>query len=367
MKILSAHFLKEFYTTFFFCLLTLLFVFLVTQGFIQLADLLFNKEIDLFLLLNLLGLTLPFLLTFIIPTSVLVASLLTFGRLSHDNEIVALRAGGINLLWVIFPLLVSVVVLCLFSFILSDRVASFSHYAHRKVLTRIGVENPAAILEEGTFIKKFKNFVIFIYEIDKNKLKGIRIYQPQEGKPTRTIVAHKGEFISIPEKNVVKLKLIEGTSDEPDPNDSSKLYKLHFKTYDLPLNVSGMKGAEELGKKPKDMSVKELKDEIRRLGEEGIKATYPLAAEIHNKIALSLSALAFLLVGIPLGITTRRSEKSIGFGFGLILATAYWVLLMGGKALAQKGLTDPFCSLQFSNLVIGGMGLTLFTRIVKDS
>src|SRR3989338_7046278 len=84
MKILSAHFLKEFYTTFFFCLLTLLFVFLVTQGFIQLADLLFNKEIDLFLLLNLLGLTLPFLLTFIIPTSVLVASLLTFGRLSHD-------------------------------------------------------------------------------------------------------------------------------------------------------------------------------------------------------------------------------------------------------------------------------------------
>lgn len=367
MRILSGHFLKEFYTTFFFCLLILLFVFLVTQGFIQLADFVFNKEINLFLLLKLLGLTLPFLLTFIIPMSILVASLLTFGRLSHDNEITALRAGGVGLLPVVAPLVVSVVVLCLFSFLLSDRVASFSHYAHRKVLARIGVESPAAILEEGTFIKKFKNFVIFIYEIDKNKLKGIRIYQPQEGKSTRTIIAHKGEFISIPEKNVVKLKLIEGTSDEPDPHDPSKLYKLHFKTYDLPLNVSGMKESEGLGKKPKDMSVQELRNEIRRLGEEGIKATYPLAAEIHNKIALSLSALAFFLIGVPLGITTRRSEKTIGFGLGLILATAYWVLLMGGKALAQKGLTDPFCSLQFSNLVIGGLGLYLFTRMVRDS
>lgn len=313
------------------------------------------------------GMTLPFLLTFIIPMSVLVASLLTFGRLSHDNEIVALRAAGINLLSAVAPLVISVVILCLFSFILSDQVASFSHYAHRKALTKIGVENPAAILEEGTFIKKFKNFVIFIYEIDKNKLKGIRIYQPQEGKPTRTIVAHKGEFISIPEKNVVKLKLIEGSSDEPDPNDPSKLYKLHFKTYDLPLNVSKLKDSDELGKKPKDMSVKELRNEVDRLGEEGIKATYSLATEIHNKIALSLAALSFILAGIPLGIATRRSERSIGFGLGLILATAYWALLIGGKALAQKGLTDPFCSLQFSNLVIGGLGLTLFTRMVKNS
>jgi len=112
----------------------------------------------------------------------------------------------------------------------------------------------------------FKNFIIFIYEIDKNKLKGIRIYQPQEGKPTRTIVAQKGELISIPEKSVIKLKLIQGTSDEPDPKDPAKLYKLNFKTYDLPLNIQGMRTPETLGKKPKDMSIKELRDEIDELG-----------------------------------------------------------------------------------------------------
>jgi len=159
---------------------------------------------------------------------------------------------------------------------------------------------------------------------------------------------------------------MEGTSDEPDPKDPAKLYKLDFKTYDLPLNVSEIKDSEKVGKKPKDMSVKELKNEIDRLGEEGIRATYPLAAEIQNKIALSLSSFAFFLIGIPLGITTRRSQRSTGFGAGLALMTLYWILLIGGKTLAQKGLAPPFVSLEFSNLVVGSIGAFLFLRTVKS-
>ena len=329
------------------------------------ADLVFNKDVDVFLISKMVLYSLPFVLTFIIPMSVLVASLLTFGRLSHDNEILAMRASGVSTARILPPFLVATTILCLTSFLLGDLVASTSHYQYRRLLAQMGIENPAAILEEGTFIKKFKNFVIFIYEIDRNRLKGVRIYQPQEGKPTRTIIAQRGELISIPEKNIIKLRLMHGTSDEPDPNDETKLYKLNFKTYDLPLNPSGAAPSEELGKKPKDMTVKELRAEIKRLGESGIGATYPLSAEIHNKIALSLSGLSFLLIGIPLGITTKRSEKSISFGISLFLLAFYWVLLVGGKALAQKVVIPPLPSLQISNLVIGGAGLFLLTRLVR--
>jgi len=366
MRILRNHILLEFAGPFSFCLLTLLFVFLLGKGFVQMADLIFNKSVDPLLILKLLVFTSPFLLMFIIPMAVLVATLLTFGKLSFDNEIMAIRASGVSILKIAKPLIISVCVLSLFSFLLSDRIASVSHFAYRRILMQIGIQSPAAALEEGTFIKKFKNFVIFVYEIDKNKLKGIRIYQPQEGKPTRTIIAQKGELISIPERGIIKLKLIHGTSDEPDPKDPAKLYKLNFKTYDLPLNVSGLKDAEELGKKAKDMTIKELRNEIKRLGESGIQGTYPLAAEIHNKIALSLSSIAFLLIGIPLGITTRRSEKSLSFGIGLVLMTLYWVLLIGGMALAQKGMAPPFLALQFSNIVVGGLGLFLFVKLVKS-
>jgi lipopolysaccharide export system permease protein len=366
MKILRDHVLKEFCGPLVFCLTSFIFVLLMGRGIVQMADLVFNKNVDFFLILKVLVLSFPFLLTFVIPMSVLVASLLTFGKLSSDNEIVAIRASGVSMMHIVKPLLATVGILVLFSFLLSDRIASASHYEYRKTWTRLGLESPAAALEEGTFIKRFKNFVIFIYEIDKNKLKGIRIYQPQEGKPTRTIIAQKGELISIPEKNIIKLKLIHGTSDEPDPKDPAKLYKLNFKTYDLPLNIGMLKEDETLGKKPKDMSIKELRNEIERLGVAGIKATYPLSAEIHNKIALSFSSIAFLLIGIPLGITTRRSEKSVSFGISLVLLILYWIVFIGGKTLAQKGLAPPFVALQFSNFLVGGIGVYLFTRLVRS-
>lgn len=338
---------------------------LLGRGLVQMADLIFNKDVDIILILKLLLYSFPYLLTFIIPISVLVATLLSFGKLSLDNEIMAIRASGISIVRLVSPLIVSVLILCLSSFLLSDQIASASLHAYRQLLTQIGIESPQAALEEGVFIKKFKNFVIFIYEIDKNKLKGIRIYQPQEGKPTRTIIAQKGELISVPEMNMIKLKLIHGVSDEPDPKDPAKLFKLNFKTYDLPLNISNIKQPQEISKKPKDMMIRELRDEIDRLGKEGIKATYPLSAEIHNKIAIAFSSLAFLLIGIPLGITTRRSEKSISFGISLGLMTLYWLLLIGGKTLAQKGMAPPFLALQFSNFLVGGLGVLLFYRLAK--
>ena len=365
MKILRDHILSEFLNPFLGTIFGLVSLFILGRGIIQMADFVFNKSVDIRLIAQLFLYSLPFMLIFIIPIAVLIATLMTFRRLSTDNELTAMRASGISLSRIVTPLFVLVFILSLVSLILSDRIASASHYNYRLLLARIGIENPAAALEEGTFIKKFKNFVIFIYEIDKNKLKGIRIYQPQPGRPVRTIVAQKGELISIPERGIIKLKLIHGTSDEPDPKDPTKLYKINFKSYDLPLNISDVKESNMPGKKPKDMSIRELSREIERLGESGIKATYSLSAEIHNKIALAFSSFAFLLIGIPLGITTRRGDKSMSYGLSLIVVTFYWMMLIGGKALAQKGLAPPLLSLEFSNLVVGLIGFVMYRRLAK--
>lgn len=366
MKILRDHLLKEFFVTFFSCLVGLLLAFLLGRGLVQMADLIFNKDVDVFLIVKILFYSMPFLLTFIIPMSVLIATLLAFGKLSADHEITAIRACGISIFKLSKPLFISVILLCLASFVMSDQIASQTHYMYRQTLAKIGLENPTAALEEGLFIKKFRNFVIFVYEIDKKKLKGIHIYQRQEGKPTRTIMAQKGEFISIPEKNIVKLKLVQGVSDEPDPKDPSKLYKLAFKTYDLPLTIQDTKHAQQLTKKPKDMSNRELKAEIRALGESGIKEAYRLASEIHNKYAVALSSLAFLLVGIPLGIQTRRSEKSVGFAISLLVMAFYWAFLLAGKSLAQKGSVPAWAGLQIANSLLTVLGAFLFYRLEKN-
>jgi lipopolysaccharide export system permease protein len=366
MKILRDHVISEFLNPFVMSLVGLISLFLLGRGIIQMADFIFNKSVDFWLVAQLLLYSLPFMLIFVIPMAVLVATIIAFRKLSADNELTALRASGVSISKLTSPLFVVVFILCLVSLLLSDKVASVSHYHYRVLLAKIGLENPSAALEEGTFIKTFKNFVIFIYEIDKNKLKGIRIYQPQEGRPARTIVAQKGELISIPERGIIKLKLVHGTSDEPDPKDPTKLYKLNFKTYDLPLNLSDLKGeANKPGKKAKDMSIRELRSEIERLGEAGIKATYSLSAEIHNKIAMAFSSFALLLIGIPLGITTKRGDKSVSYAMSLIVFVFYWTLLIGGKALAQKGMAPPLLALQFANVFIGLIGFWMYRRLVR--
>lgn len=365
MKILRDHVLREYCESLAFTIVLILFVFMLGSGLVKMADLIFNKQVDLVLILKFLYYSLPFMLIFVVPVSVLLTTLIIFGKLSVDNEIMAMRVSGVSLFDIAKPLFFVIFIVCLLSFEMSDKIASVAHFESRKVMKQIGLQSPTAALEEGTFVKKFKNFVIFIYEIDKNDLKGIRIYQPQEGRPTRTIVAQRGEVVSIPEEGLIKLRLINGTSDEPDPKDPSKLYKLNFRTYDLPLNISDMGKVEELGKKPKDMTVRELRAEIERLGAAGIKATYQLAAEIHNKYAMAFSSLAFFLIGIPLGIQTKRSEKSVNFGIALVLMTLYWTLLLAGKGFAQKGVVPAFWALQFSNFVVGGLGLWLFARLAR--
>ena len=112
-----------------------------------------------------------------------------------------------------------------------------SHFASRKILKEIGIRSPAAYIEAGTFVKDFEGYIIFVHEVKGNILKNIRIYQPQENRSTRTITARQGEFISAPERDVIKLKLIDGTSEEPDINNPSHFYKLNFKTYYMTLNA----------------------------------------------------------------------------------------------------------------------------------
>ena len=83
----------------------------------------------------------------------------------------------------------------------------------------------------------------------KNKLYNVRIYEPQgEGKPTRTIVAKSGEFIAVPEKNTIKLKLVDGTSDEPDPENPKNFYKLNFKTYFMNLALDQQQDISKIEK-----------------------------------------------------------------------------------------------------------------------
>jgi lipopolysaccharide export system permease protein len=362
MKILRTYILKELFGPFIFSLLVFTFV-LLMGNLIKLAELVIAKGVELVAVAKLFLYLIPYLLTYTLPMALLTSILLSFGRLSSDNEVTAMKASGVSLYRIIPSLVIIGIIFSLASIILNDRVLPKAHFASRRTLTEIGVRSPAAYLEPGTFIKSFANYIIFIYGIEGNKLTNVRIYEPQgESKSTRTIVANRGEFVPLVEKKIVKLKLIDGTSDEPDPKVPNKFYKLNFKNYYLTLNLLEQSGST-VEKKPRDMTIIELKNEAKKLRSDNIDPA-PLFTEIHRKISLSFASLVFILIGFPLGVIAKREEKSIGFGIALLVILIYYLLLLAGEALALRGILKPHISMWAPDFLLGIAGIFLIWRIV---
>ena len=343
-----------------------LFTFILLVGnLVKLADLLINKGIPPLAILQMFSLLIPTLLSHTVPMGVLTGTLLAFGKLSNDREILAMRTSGISLLAIAAPVLTIGFIVSLALIPINDRVVPWTHYATRQLFKEVGIRNPTAFLEPGTFIREFKPYILFLYGVDGNKLSKVRIYQPQEGHPTRTIVAERGEFIPLPAERRVVLKLYDGTADQPDTKDPSKFYKMQFETYSMNLDLlKGGADPKNLSRKPKDMNLAQLEEEIGRLEAQGIDTT-PLKIETQNRIAFSFSPFIFMLIAIPLGITTRRAQRSVGFGLSLLVFLGYYLFLILGQTLGERGLVAPGPALWMPNLIGLAVGIVLMWRSGK--
>ena len=361
MKILRNYILNEFVSLLILSVLLLTFVMLL-GNLIKITDLVINKGVDIFSVGKLFIYMIPDLFVYTLPISVLSALMLSLGRLSHDNEIVAIRSSGINLIRIIFPLFTMGVILSLLLVIFNTRTIPYVHYARRKALIEVGVRSPQAALEPGVFITSFEKYILFIYEIKENKLYNIRIYEPNENGATRTIVAKRGEFISDPVKKAVRLKLIDGAADEPDPNNPKNFYKLHFKTNFLTLNLGEKAKREEIEKKPKDMTLEELSKETQKMKSQGIDIA-PLLTEAAKRISLAFSCVIFIIIGCPLAIITKRRERSINFAIAFLIAGVYYLLLLGSEALSLQGNINPQLAMWLPNIILGSIGIILTLKL----
>jgi len=364
MRILRNYILKEFVGPFLLSLGVLSFVMILVGNLKRIADLIINKGVDIFSVMKIFLFLMPYIATYTLPISALIAVLLSLGRFSGDNEIIAIRSSGINLFRLIAPLLIVGLIFSLGLAIFNDKAVSYSHFAYRKTLKEIGIKNPTAAFEEGVFINSFQKYVLFIYHVDqkKNRLNNIRIYEPQgEDKPTRTIVAKSGEFIALPDKNMIKLKLIDGTSDEPDPENPTNFYKLNFRSYFMNLNLAQMQ-ERIVDKKTKEMSIRELKAEAKKLIKSGINPI-PLVVEIHKKFAMAFSCFVFMLLGVSLGIITRRREKTVNIGMAILIIICYYPFFIGCEALAIQGYLPAALAMWLPNIIFGSIGAYLTYKL----
>lgn len=323
---------------------------------IQLTNLVINKGVNITTIGKAFLLMIPVFLGYTIPIACLISVILAFSRFSADNEILAMRASGIHLGQLLIPLVILGFAVSLFLIVLNERVIPYAHHEQRRILKNLGAENPTAMLEAGMFIHAFENQIIFIHKIDGNKMSNVTIYQPKPDGPTRTIIAKRGEFTPVPGKNQIKLKLMDGTSDEPNLENPDNFYKLNFRDYFMTLDLSNNK--KKIEKKPQSMTLKELTTEIAKLERLFIDTTR-LRTEYFRKITWSFSPLIFTLIGFPLAAITNRREKSANVVIAILCFAFYYLLSLGCEALSKKGVLPPALIMWTPNTIAGTAALIL--------
>ena len=371
MKILRDYILKEIMSPLIGSLAVFTFVLLIGNIF-KLADLMINKGVDVRDVIRLFLYLIPYILSYTIPMAILTATMVCFGRLASDNEVIAMKASGISLYKIGLPVIVLAFIISLASVYLNDRILPASHFASYRLVKGVALKNPEAYLEPGIFIKTFKGYIVRIDKIEGKDLEGILIYQLQDKGPTRTVIAESGKFISHADKGLITLRLSDGSVDEPNPRDPSIFYKLLFKTYDMTLDLDENISLDDINKKPKSMTIRELKDDIAALKASGVGSEHikrdinRRLTEIHRKIAMAFSSFVFVLVALPLAINTKKREKSVGFAMSLIVLTFYYLLLFGGMAMSLRDIIPPIAGVWAANLIYFIIGLILTFVVIEQ-
>lgn len=357
MKILRNYLLKDFISSFFFSILAVTMA-LMLGNLILLMDMVFKgfHIIDAF---KIFGLHLLSLLAVIIPPSLLMATLLSVGRLVADNELVAINVAGISLTKIMSLFLIIAVILGLTLFILNDKIVPDFHYNYR-VNKHVSPKDISAIIEPGiVYSENLKNITLYIRDKKGNILKNIYISEESDTGANRLVYAKSGEFIV--DNGTLKLKLEQGFRDEV--NADNELYRLKFKLlfYNIPLKEAMEDQPKKIDKKASDMSMDELKQQINRLTKRGIPSLN-FSTEFYKRINLAVSPIIFVILGFGISLVVKHREKSINFLAAFLTTAIYYIFLVLGEALSESGLVDPILSMSIPNILIFVVGGFLFIK-----
>ena len=91
-----------------------------------------------------------------------------------------------------------------------------------------------------------------------------------------------------------------------------------------------------------------------------------LSCQIHLRWALAVTPFLFALLGIPLAVRVHRGGRSIGFGLSLLIMVLYYVLVMGGTGIGQRGLWPPWLAVWMGNVILLGASVGFFGRFAKQ-
>jgi LPS export ABC transporter permease LptF/LPS export ABC transporter permease LptG len=303
--------------------------------------------------------TVPLALTYTIPMSVLVGILIGLSRLAADSEITAMRASGMGV-WdfgralAIFVLAAWLLALGNGLYLAPWSMASLGHLEEQLKGSQVSFEVQPRVFYEG-----FPKIVLYVQDVHTAQgaavWKGVFLADISDAANPRITLAHEG--ILVPEgQDRLHLHLVDGSTHETDPKQADHYQISTFDQTDIPIDLPSTENKAEEQIPVGLVSTWSLRDYAKRV--DPVSARWYLI-EFHRRFALPTACLVLAMVGIPLGLSSKKSGKSGGFVLTIVLVFLYYFVSLIGVSLARQGTVPPALGAWLANIVFFAAALFL--------
>ena len=348
-------------------LLFLTMVFLMTK-IVKITKMIVNYNVSPGTIGLILMYSIPHFLVFVVPMSVMMAILLTLMRMSGDNEIIALKSGGVSLYRLLPPVIILAVAGCLATLFMTVYGMPQGKLAIRQLTYQMLASNTDIGLKARTFNNQFKGVTLYVNEVNlqNRRLKDVFIEDRRNPKAVSTIVAPEGLLLRDSEGRATRLRLYKGMINQVE-REKQSANATYFTTYDINLvNMAQMMGMRRYSRKDEnEMSIAELKEHISKVRETPEKY-FEALIELHQKFSVPVACLALGILAIPLGVELKTTRRSAGLGMGMFIFILYYVLMTAGRVFGQMGFYHPAIGLWAPNVLVGIGGTIMLIRTANE-
>ena len=379
-------------------------VLVLGQVFKKLLDLLVEGVLPPSALLKFMAYAFPASLSYTLPWGLLTAVLLTFGRLSADNELVSMRMAGMSLARICLPVFVVAGACSLLCLWINTVIAPGSQRALNLMTRQAVVRDPRVLFVPDKVVDRLPGHLLYIQDRKGDDLENIQIVQLAEstkdrkGRPTGMIFAKTGRISTdglageqrlefgasgntwflrrevapltdaeqaalTPEQRVARDERLAQEAAGPP-----RIFDFGTESSGIPLGLKSL--LDSTTKVKADwLSMEEVKaaiaDPAILARDNPAAARSEARTEYHRRYSFSLACLVLALVAVPFGISAHRRETSSGFVLSLITGIAYFSLIMLGSLWKSQPWKFPHLMIWLPNLLFGALGVVLFRRMAR--
>lgn len=359
MRILDRYVCREVVSDSWLGLAVFTFVFFVPQ-LVRLMSLVVQHAATAKEIATLLLCSLPPVLIFTVPMSMLVGVLIGLGRFSADSEIVALNASGVSLR----RLLVPVGAIALTATILTFCITLWLGPASLRILNtledHLRVSQASFAVQPRVFDEQFPHIVLYIEDVGASGLRwrGVFLADSSSSTGSKVTVARNAIVITDERQGKFTIHFNDVSTHTYDPKnpDHYDLSTSAEESTDLPLRTSDATASGPQTLNDRERTIHQLLS-VRGTGMRSARV------EFQERIALPIACLIFAFLGVPVGVRPRRGGRAAGFVLTIVLICGYYLFFVTGVHFAQNGVFSPIVGVWTANLVTLAVGLILLRRI----